>query len=146
MIEINESFMRMALHESMKALPMCLPNPPVGAVITHNNNVVGKGFTQRYGGKHAEVIAIENILKVPLNECEIYITLEPCSFYGKTPPCVEKIIEHDFRKVFIGIIDPHSKNNGKSVSMLRAKGIDVNVGLLKDEIEKFIEKYLWSEE
>ncbi len=138
--------MRMALYESMKSLPMCLPNPPVGAVITHNNNVVGKGITQKYGGKHAEIIAIESISKIPLNECEIYITLEPCSFYGKTPPCVEKIIEHNFKRVFVGIIDPHSKNNGKSISILRAKGVDVNVGLLKDEIENFIEKYLWSEE
>ncbi|MDR0218274.1 MAG: bifunctional diaminohydroxyphosphoribosylaminopyrimidine deaminase/5-amino-6-(5-phosphoribosylamino)uracil reductase RibD [Enterobacteriaceae bacterium] len=137
--------MKAALYESMKALPTCLPNPPVGAVITHNNIIIGKGFTQEYGGKHAEIMAIENAKEITLlNECNIYITLEPCCFYGKTPPCVDSIIKYNFKKVFVGMIDSHSKNNGNGVDKLRAKNIDTCVGLLKEEIENFLLKYLWS--
>ncbi|MBD2804060.1 hypothetical protein ID855_04975 [Xenorhabdus sp. ZM] len=144
MRDLDKHFMRAALSESKKALPVCLPNPPVGTVITHKDIIIGKGFTQKYGGDHAEIMAIKNITsQLSLNECNIYITLEPCCFYGKTPPCVDSIIKCNFRKVFVSMIDTHSKNNGKGIDILRLKGICTHVGLIKEETEAFLSKYLW---
>ncbi|EBZ0493682.1 hypothetical protein D6445_23575 [Salmonella enterica subsp. enterica serovar Infantis] len=136
--------MKLALDLSKEALPNCLPNPPVGAVITHRNKVVGYGHTQKHGGKHAEIMAIESVNEIPLNECEIFVTLEPCSFYGKTPPCVDRLIQSKFRKVYIGIIDPHSRNNGKGLSLLKENNIPTEVGILSEEIHAFLDRYLWS--
>jgi pyrimidine deaminase RibD-like protein len=142
--EINNYFMGLALDESRKALPACLPNPPVGAVIVYNGHVVGIGHTQKFGGKHAEIMAIESANNIVFSECEMYVTLEPCSFYGKTPPCVDRLVYSKFKKIYIGILEPHIKNNGRGAEILRGNGIQTEIGLLKNEISLFIEKYLWS--
>ncbi|MFP1751090.1 bifunctional diaminohydroxyphosphoribosylaminopyrimidine deaminase/5-amino-6-(5-phosphoribosylamino)uracil reductase RibD [Lonsdalea quercina] len=137
-------FMKLALDESRKALPDCLPNPPVGALIVYNEHIIGRGHTQRFGGKHAEIMAIESINDIDFSECEMYVTLEPCSFYGKTPPCVNRLISARFNKIYIGIVDKHIKNNGKGIELLKSNGIETEVGVLENEVSMFINKYLWS--
>jgi diaminohydroxyphosphoribosylaminopyrimidine deaminase/5-amino-6-(5-phosphoribosylamino)uracil reductase len=128
--------MRMALEESKKAIGYTNPNPLVGAIIEKNGHILSKGYHKYFGGDHAEVNAIKNALKKghEIKDSNIYITLEPCFHYGKTPPCVDEILKYKFKKVFIGIKDPNPKVNGKSIEKLRKNGVIVDEGILKDEI------------
>ena len=92
------------------------PNPAVGAVIVYQNKVIGEGFTSIYGGNHAEVNAINSVEdKSLLKEATIYVTLEPCAHFGKTPPCADLILQHHIPKVVIGLLDPHKKVAGKGI-------------------------------
>lgn len=110
------------------------PNPMVGAVIVHQNKIIGEGYHRQCGGPHAEVNAIASV-KQPslLNNSTIYISLEPCSHYGKTPPCVDLIIKHQIPRVVIGCIDPFAKVSGRGVKKLKEAGIEVCVGILEKE-------------
>ena len=101
-------FMLLALEYSRQALPECRPNPPVGCVIVHNGDVVSKGFTQSPGHHHAEIEAISK-LTLPIDECEIFVTLEPCSFQGRTPSCALTLAELKPRHIYIAIEDPHPR-------------------------------------
>lgn len=110
------------------------PNPMVGSVIVHNENIIGEGYHMQYGGPHAEVNAINSVRnKTHLPESTLYVNLEPCSHTGKTPPCSDLIIENKIKKVVIGIIDPNSLVAGKGVEKLRKAGIEVKVGMLESE-------------
>lgn len=113
------------------------PNPMVGAVIVNQDKIIGEGFHQKWGCAHAEVNAI-NAVKDPtlLQTSTMYVNLEPCSHFGKTPPCAELIIEKRIPRVVIAQEDPFSKVSGKGIQMLKNAGIEVFVGLLKDESEK----------
>ncbi len=110
------------------------PNPMVGAVIVHNNKIIGEGFHQRYGEAHAEVNAIRSV-KHPelLSESTIYVSLEPCAHHGKTPPCSDLIVENKLKRVVIGCKDSFSKVSGKGIDKLKKAGIDVEVGVLEAE-------------
>lgn len=110
------------------------PNPMVGAVIVHNNKIIGEGFHQKYGEAHAEVNAIRSV-KNPelLNESTIYVSLEPCAHHGKTPPCSDLIVENKLKRVVIGCKDSFSKVSGKGIDKLKKAGIDVEVGVLEAE-------------
>lgn len=109
-------------------------NPMVGAVIVHNDRVLGEGFHRRIGGAHAEVNAVESVRdKELLAESTIYVSLEPCSHYGKTPPCAELIVKHRFRRVVVAMGDPNPKVSGRGIEMMRAAGIEVIAGVLEAE-------------
>ncbi len=110
------------------------PNPMVGAVIVHENRIVGEGYHRRCGEGHAEVNAV-NSVKDPavLNDSTMYVTLEPCSHYGKTPPCARLIIEKKIPRVVVGAVDPFVKVAGRGIAMLRDAGVEVAVGILADE-------------
>lgn len=110
------------------------PNPMVGAVLVHDDKIIGEGFHQRYGEPHAEPNAIAAVKQKELIEkCTLYVNLEPCSHFGKTPPCASLIIKHKIKRVVIGSLDPNPKVAGKGVQLLREAGIAVEVGILEDE-------------
>ena len=106
----------------------------VGSVIVHNDKIIGEGFTSAYGGNHAEVNAINSVKdKSLLKVSTIYVTLEPCSHYGKTPPCSDLIIRHNIPKVVIGCVDDFEKVAGQGIKRLRDSGAEVIVGVLEHE-------------
>ena len=118
------------------------PNPSVGAVIVHNNKIIAEGFTSNYGSNHAEVNAITAVLdKSLLKVATIYVTLEPCSHFGKTPPCADLIVKHNFKKVVIGTLDTNSLVAGKGVERLKNAGIEVIVGVLEEECKKHHKRF-----
>lgn len=124
------------------------PNPMVGAVIVHNNKIIGEGYHRRYGEAHAEPNAI-NSVKDPalLKESTLYVNLEPCSHYGKTPPCAGLIITTGIPRVVIGTMDPNPKVAGKGISMLREAGIDVVTGILEEECYRLNKRFfIWQQE
>ncbi|MFT5761718.1 MAG: diaminohydroxyphosphoribosylaminopyrimidine deaminase [Polaribacter sp.] len=118
------------------------PNPSVGAVVVVNNVVIGEGFTSAYGGNHAEVNAINAVKdKSQLKEATIYVTLEPCSHYGKTPPCADLIVKHQFKNVVIGCLDANSLVAGKGIERIKKAGINVVVGVLENECLKHHKRF-----
>ncbi|MFV0521366.1 MAG: bifunctional diaminohydroxyphosphoribosylaminopyrimidine deaminase/5-amino-6-(5-phosphoribosylamino)uracil reductase RibD [Mangrovibacterium sp.] len=113
------------------------PNPMVGAVVVHDNCIIGEGYHKQYGESHAEVNAIASVKnKDLLREATIYVSLEPCAHYGKTPPCAELIIKSGIPRVVIGSIDPFAQVAGKGIEMLRKQHIDVVVGVLKEDCDR----------
>lgn len=110
------------------------PNPMVGCVIVHNGQIIGEGYHQKLGEAHAEVNAIRSAKDSSLlSESTIYVSLEPCAHFGKTPPCADLIIEHRFKKVVIACLDPFAEVNGKGAAKLKATGIEVQIGVLEKE-------------
>ena len=141
---INEKYMRMAIELAKKGAGAVNPNPMVGAVVVKNGEVIGRGYHKFFGGPHAEVYALEEAGK-EAEGATIYVTLEPCSHYGKTPPCAKKIIDMGIKKCFIGSSDPNPKVAGKGVAMLKEAGIEVVENVLKeecDEINQVFFKYI----
>ena len=131
---IDEIFMSRCIQIASNGLGTTYPNPFVGSVIVHNNKIIGEGFTSKYGGPHAEVNAINSVKdKELLKESTLYVTLEPCSHFGKTPPCANLIIEKEIPKVVIGTLDPFAKVNGQGYLRLLKNGIDVRLGVLEKE-------------
>ena len=113
-------FMRLALAQAQKNLGNTKENPSVGCVITKNNSIISIGFTSINGRPHAEQNAI-NLSKTNLKNSELYVTLEPCSHYGKTSPCTKSIIKNGIKKVFFSINDPDLRSYNKSTKLLRRK-------------------------
>ena len=141
---INEKYMRMAIELAKKGAGAVNPNPMVGAVVVKNGEVIGRGYHKFFGGPHAEVYALEEAGE-KAEGATIYVTLEPCSHYGKTPPCAKKIIDMGIKKCFIGSSDPNPKVAGKGVAMLKEAGIEVVENVLKeecDEINQVFFKYI----
>lgn len=116
------------------------PNPNVGALIIKNGKVVGQGYHRFFGDFHAEVHALKQAGK-NAKDAIMFVTLEPCSHYGKTPPCVNAIIKAGIKKVFIGMRDPNPLVSGKGIKILRQNNIEVEVGILKSKARKFYEDY-----
>ena len=111
---------------------MAMPNPSVGAVIVFEGKIIGEGFTSAYGGNHAEVNAINAVLdKSLLSKSTIYVSLEPCSHFGKTPPCCDLIIQFKIPNVVIGTVDSNSKVAGNGIKKLKESGVHVTVGILE---------------
>jgi len=133
-------FMKLALKQAQRNLGNTRENPSVGCVITKNNNLISAGSTSINGRPHAEVNAI-NSSKITLNDSELYVSLEPCTHYGKTPPCVNLITKKNINKVFFSIKDPDIRTYNKSIKFFKNKGIYVNYGLLKDETKSFYRSY-----
>lgn len=110
------------------------PNPMVGAVITLNDRIIGEGYHKTFGDPHAEVNAINNVKdKELLTKATIYVSLEPCSHFGKTPPCADLIVKHKFNRVVVACQDTFSKVSGKGIDRIRKAGVQVDVGLLEEE-------------
>lgn len=110
------------------------PNPMVGCVIVHKDIIIGEGYHEEYGKAHAEVNAINSVIeKSLLKSATAYVTLEPCSHFGKTPPCADLLIKHQIKKVIICNKDPYLEVNGKGIAKLQSAGIEVEVGLLAEK-------------
>ena len=110
------------------------PNPMVGCVVVHQGKIIGEGFHREYGGPHAEVNAINSVKsKELLKEATLYVSLEPCAHFGKTPPCSDLIIKHQIPQVVVGSGDPFAKVAGKGIEKMRKAGIKVEVGILEEE-------------
>ena len=134
MLASDEFFMRRALELATLGRGATSPNPMVGCVIVHEGNIIGEGWHQQYGGPHAEVNAINAVKdKSLLPGSRLYVTLEPCSHYGKTPPCADLLIQHNIRDVVICNTDPNPLVSGNGIRKLLATGCQVHVGLLEKE-------------
>ena len=132
-------FMRMAIREARKGTGMTRPNPPVGAVVVSaDGTVLGRGYHHKAGGPHAEVNAVGDCGAADLSSATIYVTLEPCSTTGRTPPCTDLLIRRKFRRVVIGCTDPNPRHAGRGVGILRAAGIAVDVGVCEAECRELI--------
>lgn len=133
--------MKIALELAEKAVGFTSPNPMVGAVIVKNGEISGRGYHKRYGGLHAEREAFADCDSrgIDCSGADMYVTLEPCCHYGKTPPCTEAVIEHGISRVFIGSSDPNPLVAGKGTKILREHGIEVVEGILKHECDKLNE-------
>ncbi len=126
--------MKRCLQLALKGIGNTYPNPLVGSIITNNNKIIGEGFHYKAGLPHAEIIAINSVKnKSLLNESTLYVNLEPCSHFGKTPPCSNAIIEHKIKRVVIGCTDYSSKVNGKGIERLKENGVEVLVNCLEKE-------------
>ncbi|MEM9680267.1 MAG: bifunctional diaminohydroxyphosphoribosylaminopyrimidine deaminase/5-amino-6-(5-phosphoribosylamino)uracil reductase RibD [Bacteroidota bacterium] len=138
----DEYYIKRCLQISRNGLGTTRPNPMVGAVIVHNDVIIGEGFTSPYGGPHAEVNAIRSVVdKSLLKASTFYVALEPCSHYGKTPPCSDLIIQHQIPKVVIGCIDDNPEVAGKGIERLRAHGCEVIVGVLENECKAHLKRF-----
>ena len=124
--------MRRAIHLAKKGAGYTNPNPLVGAVIVKDGKIIGEGYHEKIGQLHAERNALKNCKEDPKG-AEIYVTLEPCCHYGKTPPCTEALIEAGIKKVYVGNTDPNPKVAGGGIKILREHGIEVETGILEDE-------------
>ena len=130
----DEFYIKRCLQIAKNGLFTARPNPSVGAVIVVNDKIIGEGFTSAYGGNHAEVNAINSVLDTSvLKEATIYVTLEPCSHFGKTPPCSDLIIKHNLKRVVVGCVDSNSLVAGKGIERLKKANISVTVGVLEQE-------------
>ncbi|MHC5736624.1 bifunctional diaminohydroxyphosphoribosylaminopyrimidine deaminase/5-amino-6-(5-phosphoribosylamino)uracil reductase RibD [Nostoc sp.] len=140
---MDEIFMLAALAQSRKALPKCLPNPPVGCVIIDAQQIVAQGYTRTPGKHHAEADALKQIQGKAFNFLKMYVTLEPCSFHGRTPACALAIAEDPrIHEIYVSIVDPHPRNNGQGLDILRKAGKTVNIGLCANEVNAFLNQYL----
>ncbi|WP_339754031.1 bifunctional diaminohydroxyphosphoribosylaminopyrimidine deaminase/5-amino-6-(5-phosphoribosylamino)uracil reductase RibD [uncultured Winogradskyella sp.] len=133
-MQIHEFYIKRCLQIAKNGLGTTRPNPMVGAVIVCDNKIIGEGFTSFYGSNHAEINAINSVIdKALLTKSTLYVTLEPCSHFGKTPPCSDLIAKHKIPKVVIGCIDHNPEVAGKGIAKLQASGCDVTVGVLEAE-------------
>jgi diaminohydroxyphosphoribosylaminopyrimidine deaminase/5-amino-6-(5-phosphoribosylamino)uracil reductase len=134
-------YMERALELAKKGIGKTNPNPLVGAVIVKDGVIIGEGYHQEYGGPHAEINAINNA-SMDVQGATMYVTLEPCSHYGKTPPCAQALVDHQIKRLVIAMKDPNPKVAGKGIAILEAAGIQVDVGLLKEEAEHINEIFI----
>ncbi len=141
-MKIHEKYIKRCIEIAQNGLGSTAPNPMVGCVIIHNNSIISEGFTSAYGGNHAEVNAINAVKhKSLLKEASLYVTLEPCSHFGKTPPCSDLIIKHNIPNVIIGCIDNNPKVAGKGIAKLKAAGCNVIVGVLENECKQLHKRF-----
>ena len=147
MLSEDEGYMLRCLEIAKNGLGTTAPNPMVGAVIVYNNKIIGEGFTSPYGGSHAEVNAINSVTdKALLKKATIYVTLEPCSHHGKTPPCADLIAKHGIPRVVIGLMDPHTKVAGKGIAKLKNAGSEVVTGVLEAQCQAHHRRFLTFQE
>lgn len=139
---VDEKYMLRALQLARQGGGHASPNPMVGAVVVHEGRIIGEGFHRCCGKAHAEVNAIASVQNQSLlPESTIYVTLEPCSHYGKTPPCATLLIEKGLRRVVVGTLDPFEKVSGRGVAMLQEAGLEVMVGVLESECRELNKRF-----
>lgn len=138
---LDEVYMRMALDLARKGKGWTTPNPLVGAIIVKGGRVIGQGYHQKYGQPHAEVNAIASA-KEDVTGATLYVTLEPCSHFGKTPPCSDLLIDKNIKRVVVGTLDPNPLVAGKGIERLRSNGIEVVTGVLEEESQKLNEIFI----
>lgn len=136
----EEKFMQRCLDLAVLGAGTVSPNPMVGAVIVYAGDIIGEGYTSPYGGAHAEVNAVQQVIarfgakkaNQLFAEATIYVSLEPCAHQGKTPPCADMLVGYNFKEVVIGCSDPYAQVNGAGIAKLKEAGIQVRVGVLED--------------
>lgn len=138
---MDQVYMKRALNLAKGGIGYTNPNPLVGAVIVKNNKIIGEGYHAYYGGHHAEVNAFLNATE-DVKGATIYVTLEPCSHYGKTPPCVHAILKKGISKVVIAMKDPNPIVSGKGVQILKDHGVEVVTGILENDAKKLNESFI----
>ncbi len=134
-------FMKLAMKLALKAKGKTSPNPLVGAVVVKNGRIIGKGYHEKAGLFHAEVIALDEA-GLKAKGASLYVTLEPCAHFGKTPPCVDRIIKSQIKEVIVGMVDPNPLNNGRGIKILKQHKIKVRVGFLEDELKRINEAFI----
>jgi len=143
MIAIHETYMRRCLDLARRGEGSVSPNPLVGCVIVHEGRIIGEGFHREFGGPHAEVNAVESVRNRDLLAGSIlYVSLEPCAHFGKTPPCADMIIANRIPKVVIGMEDPFPAVAGKGTEKLREAGITVETGILEGESRELNRRFV----
>jgi pyrimidine deaminase RibD-like protein len=135
-------FMREAILEGQKALPACRPNPPVGCVLVRDGVIVARGYTQPPYQPHAEPFALRQV-EGDLPDVTAFVTLEPCAFHQRTPSCAKEMIARRVGAVYVALLDPHPKNQGRGIQMLRDAGIPVVTDFLSDEASPHLSPYLY---
>jgi diaminohydroxyphosphoribosylaminopyrimidine deaminase/5-amino-6-(5-phosphoribosylamino)uracil reductase len=140
-MNIHEKYMNLALNLALKAQGKTSPNPMVGALVVKNGKIVGKGYHEKAGSPHAEVIALDEAEEKSRGAI-LYVTLEPCAHFGKTPPCVDRIIKSGIKEVIVGMLDPNPLNNGKGIKILKQNKIKVRVGFLENRLKKINEAFI----
>lgn len=133
--------MQHCLNLAKKGLGKVAPNPMVGSVLVHNNQIIAEGYHQKYGGPHAEPNAINQVSDELLKECTLYVTLEPCSHHGKTPPCADLIISKGIKKVVIGNLDTNPLVAGKGIKKLQDAGVQVEYGVLNEACRELNKRF-----
>lgn len=137
----HDYYMNSAVQLALKARGMTSPNPLVGAVIVKDGRIVGRGYHRKAGTAHAEIIALEQAKK-KAKGATLYVTLEPCAHFGRTPPCVNRIISSGIKNVVIGMIDPNPLNNGKGINILKMHNIRVETGVCREKVEEINEVFV----
>lgn len=139
----DEKYIRRCIELARNGMCNAAPNPMVGAVIVCDGKIIGEGYHARCGEGHAEVNAIRSVKNEELlKDSTIYVSLEPCSHYGKTPPCADLIISKGIPRVVVGCVDPFMEVSGRGINKLRNAGIDVKVGVLEDECKNLIKRFV----
>ena len=139
----HDLLMKRCINLGKKVLGKTYPNPNVGALLFYDGKIISEGFTQEHGKNHAEINAIKKVNdKEILKKSTLYVTLEPCSHHGKTPPCCEAIYNNNIKKVIIGINDPNKLVNGRGISFLISRNIDVKTNILENECKKLHKRFL----
>ena len=143
MKQTDATYMARCLHLAKLGCGNVSPNPMVGAVVVHNDRIIGEGYHHRFGEPHAEPMAIESVRqKQLLAEATLYVNLEPCSHYGKTPPCADLIVSKKIKRVVIGCPDPNPKVSGKGITILKKAGIEIESGVLLEESRKLNRRFI----
>jgi len=136
--------MREAIAEGQKALPACLPNPPVGCVLVRDGAIIARGHTQPPFEAHAEPMALAQV-EGPLSDVICFVTLEPCSFHQRTPSCAKAMIARQVGMAYVAMIDPHPRNQGRGIQMLREAGMVVVTDFLTEQARPQLAPYLYKE-
>lgn len=140
-------YMKRALELAELGRGSVSPNPMVGCVIVHDGEVIGEGYHQKYGEAHAEVNAIRSVADPEmLSESTAYVTLEPCAHHGKTPPCVDLLIQHKIKRAVIACRDPFEQVDGKGIEKMEKAGIEVSVGMMESEASELNIRFITSVE
>ncbi|MBL7151245.1 MAG: bifunctional diaminohydroxyphosphoribosylaminopyrimidine deaminase/5-amino-6-(5-phosphoribosylamino)uracil reductase RibD [Candidatus Omnitrophica bacterium] len=141
MQKTHEYFMQLALRLALKARGRTSPNPLVGALVVKKGQILGRGYHKMAGAAHAEIVALDEAMDKSKG-ATLYITLEPCTHFGRTPPCVDRIIKSGIREVVIGMVDPNPLNKGRGIEILKSHRIKVKVGILEEKLEKINEFFI----
>ena len=141
-MKVQEKYIKRCIELAKNGLGTTYPNPLVGCVIVYENKIIGEGWHKKSGEAHAEVIAIESVQnKELLSSSTLYVSLEPCSHFGKTPPCADLILKYKIPNVVIGTIDPNSKVAGKGIQKLKDSGVNVTFGILEKECNELNKRF-----
>lgn len=146
MLEQHEAYMQLCLNLAQKGLGKVAPNPMVGSILVYDGKIVAEGYHQQYGGPHAEPNAIKQLDDELLKKCTLYVTLEPCSHFGKTPPCADLIVSKKIPKVIVGCLDPNPLVAGRGIKKLHDAGIEVEYGILEKECRELNKRFFTFQE
>ncbi|MBI1869728.1 MAG: bifunctional diaminohydroxyphosphoribosylaminopyrimidine deaminase/5-amino-6-(5-phosphoribosylamino)uracil reductase RibD [Chlamydiae bacterium] len=139
-ISSDDFFMRLAIQLAKRGVGAVSPNPPVGALVVKNNRQIALGYHAKFGGPHAEVMALKKAGKEAQGGT-LYVTLEPCSTFGKTPPCINAILASEIKRVVVGCIDPNPLHKKQGIRLLKKAGVEVTTGILEDECHSLIKPF-----